>query len=473
MNARLSLRSSRRTFLTVAGSTAIASRLGFWDYAERLSAAVPPAVRRPRVRAVFVRPNTDRNWMGWPGAHYDPEFQQNQYTRILTEAAGRLGMELEITALPLHEPERVSEFLEGLVQSPPDGLVITAMNLKSWQQVHYLALNRPDIPTIVFSPLGTAFGEQIQPIQRVPHTFVAATQDAHWLAAGMRMLKTTAEMKSARLCIVGGNTSRDAPVQALGTTLHYVPLDRWPAEVRKVEESDQVRALADYYTREAVRIVEPRQAEILAAAKNYFVARNIMAAERCQGISVDCYRLLNERQIGCGMCLAWSRLLDEGIVAACEADSEAAVTMSLVIRLFDRPGFMQDPAPNTVSNTLVGSHCTCATKLAGFNQPHEPFELRNHAETETGVSLKVAWRPEQEITIVKFRAPDALAMTTGRVVGNIAEQDATGCRTAIEVRLDGVAPETVRGHHQLFVYGKLDAPLSAFAALAGLHVTRV
>ena len=473
MDTCLSLRSSRRTFLTVAGSTAIATRLGFWDYVERLSAAVPAAARRPRVRAVFVRPNIDRNWMGWPGAHYDPEFQQGQYTRLLTEAAERQGMQLHINPQPLYEPEAVTEFLEELAGTPPDGLVITAMNLKSWPQVHYLVQNRPDIPTIVFSPLGTAFGEQIQPIQQAPHTFVAATQDSHWLTAGMRMLKTTADMKAARLCIVAGNAARDVPVKSLGTTLHYVPLDRWPAEVRKVEESEQVRALADYYAREAVRIVEPRQAEILAAAKNYFVARHIMATERCQGISVDCYRLLNERQIGCGMCLAWSRLLDEGITAACEADANAAVTMSLVSRLFDRPGFMQDPAPNTVNNTLVGSHCTCATKLAGFNQPHEPFELRSHAETETGVSLKVAWKPEQEITIVKFRAPDALAVATGRVVSNIAERDATGCRTAIEVRLDGVDPTTVRDHHQLFVYGKLDAPLRAFAALAGLRVTQV
>lgn len=473
MDACLSLRSSRRTFLTVAGSTAIATRLGFWDYVEQLSAAAPSAVKRPRVRAVFVRPNTDRNWMGWPGAHYDPEFQQGQYTRLLTEAAERLGLELEINPLPLHEPDRVAEFLEALAQAPPDGLVITAMNVKSWQQVHYLVQHRPDIPTIVFSPLGTAFGEQIRPIQQTPHTFVAATQDAHWLATGMRMLKTAAEMKAARLCIVGGNAARDERIKSLGTTLHYVPLDRWAAEVRKVEESEQVRALADYYTREAVRIVEPRQADILAAAKNYFVARNIMNAERCQGISVDCYRLLNERQIGCGMCLAWSRLLDEGVVAACEADTEAAVTMLLVSRLFDRPGFMQDPAPNTVTGTLVGSHCTCATKLGGFKQPPEPFELRNHAETETGVSLKVVWKPEQEITIVKFRAPDALTMTTGRVVGNIAEKDSTGCRTAIEVRLDGVDPTTVRDHHQLFVYGKLDAPLTAFAALAGLRTTRV
>jgi len=464
---------SRRNFLTLTGASALAAKLGLLDFASSLCADAPKSTTRPRVRAVFVRPETDRYWMGWPGAAYDPEARQAEYTKILTAAAKSLGVRFEVNPVPVHEPESVEDLLAELEQSPPDGLIVTVMNVKSWARVHYLAKNRPDVPMIVFSPLGTGFAENARPIRGVPKTFVAATQDAEWLSTGMKMLKAIAEMKNARIAIIAGQAAKDVRLDAIGTTLHYLPLDRWPAEVRKVEESAESRAIADYYAREALRVVEPRQADILAAAKNYVVARNIMAAENCQGISVDCFPLVNERRVGCGMCLAWSRLLDEGIVAACEGDPDAAVSMMLTSLLFDRPGFMQDPAPNTVNNTLIGSHCTCATKLAGFDQPHEPFELRSHAESQTGVALKVVWRPEQEITILKFRAPATLALATGRVVGNVADKDSTGCRTAIEVRLDGADPADIQGSHQLFVYGNLDAPLKAFAQLAGLTVAPI
>ncbi len=463
----------RRNFLALAGGSALAARLGLFDFASSVCAGAPTPTRKPRVRAVFVRPETDRNWMGWPGAAYDPEARQAEYTKILTEAAKRLGVQFEVVPIPVYDPESVMELADDVAKSPLDGLVVVGMNVKSWPQVHYLVKNRGAVPTIVFSPLGTTFAEHLQPIRGVARTFVAATPDAQWLATGMKMLKTLAEMKQARICMFAGDAAKDVRLEAIGTTLHYLPLDRWPAEVRKADDSDEARAIADYYAREAAKVVEPRKADLLAAAKNYVVARKIMAAENCRGISVDCFRLVNERRIGCGMCLAWSRLLDEGFVAACEADPNAAVTMLLTSLLFDRPGFMQDPSPNTVSNTLIGSHCACATKLGGFGQGHEPFELRTHAESETGVALKVAWRPEQEITVVKFQAPNTLAVCAGRVVGNVAEKDSTGCRTAVEVRLDGVDPKAVKGGHQLFVYGRLEAPLCAFADLAGWKVTSI
>jgi hypothetical protein len=142
--------------------------------------------------------------------------------------------------------------------------------------------------------------------------------------------------------------------------------------------------------------------------------------------------------------------------------------------LLGRPGFMQDPAPNTLRNTLIGSHCTCATRLDGFDKPHAPFVLRSQAESASGVALQVLWRPGQEITIMKFLAPDKIVLGTGRVVENVAGAAATACRTSVEVKLDGLADaRNVKDNHQLFLCGKWDEPLSAFAELAGLKAAPI
>ncbi len=465
---------SRRALLGVAGASALSLKTGLLDFASSLFAGEGPGAARPRVQVVFVRPEGDRFWMSWPGASYDVEARQAEYTKTLVEAARKLGVDLEVRPLPLDDPDAVAAFTEQAAKSPPDGLFIAAMHLKSWPKVEHLIRHRGSAPAVVFSPLGTALAKQIRSVRGVPKTFVAATQDPQWPAFGLRMLKTAFDMKHARLCIVAGKATEERTVKTLGTTLRYVPLERWIEEVVKADTTEEMQAIAAYYAKEARKIVEPRREDVLSAAKNYVVARRIMAAERCQGISVDCFPLLNERRVACGMCLAWSRLADEGLVGACEGDSDAAISMLLSASLLGQPGFLQDPVPNTPRNTLIGSHCTCPTRLDGFDRPHAPFLLRSQAESASGVAIQVLWRPGQEITIMKFQAPESLVLGTGRVVENVEGGASTACRTAVEVKIDGLDDaRNVKTDHQLFIAGKRDEPIRAYAELAGLKLAPV
>jgi hypothetical protein len=231
-----------------------------------------------------------------------------------------------------------------------------------------------------------------------------------------------------------------------------------------------MRAIADYYTREAKMIVEPKPDDVLNAAKAYVVAKHLMAAEKCQGISVDCLPLVRDLKIPCPPCIAWLRLNDEGSVGCCEADWNSAISLRLISLLFDRPGFMQDPAPNTVKNTLMGAHCSCPTKLDGFDKPPAQFILRNHSESCIGVSPQVLWRKDQKVTVTEFEGPGKIIVGTGKVLRNIDTPPAGGCRTSVELEMDDM-PDVcdTAGFHQLFVYGDLELPLRAYCQLAGIE----
>ncbi len=87
-----------------------------------------------------------------------------------------------------------------------------------------------------------------------------------------------------------------------------------------------------------------------------------MAAENCQGISLNCLGLIGSRRIPCPPCMAWLQLNDEGSVGCCECDWNAAISLRLCRLLTGRPGFMQDPCPNTVNGTLMGAHCSSPTQ---------------------------------------------------------------------------------------------------------------
>lgn len=465
----------RRAFLKRigAGASALAVRTGLFDVAASLFAAESKPAGGPRVRVVFLRPRSREGyWMGWPGQAFDPQAMQASYVKELTEGAVQLGVRLELSPEPLEDAAAVSSFLSQLQPSPPDGIIANLMHMDWWEHASNLLKNKGEIPAILFAPMGMSFAWHIREVRGIPRTFVASTQEVGWLRQALRMFRAMWQLRRTRICMIAGNSSRDYAIPNLGTVVHCIPRQTWPQEFQQAETTEEMRALADYYTREARKIVEPKPEDVLNAAKGYVLARRIMAAESCQAITMDCLGLVAARQIPCPPCVAWSRLLDEGGAAACEGDVIAAVGQLLCALLVRRPGFMQDPVPNTVRNTIMAAHCTCPTKLDGLDQPHEPFSLRSHAESALGCVPQVLWRVGQEITIVKLVGTDSMVVGGGRVVGNVDTPPSGGCRTCVEVTVDGLADaRDIQGYHQLLLYGNLCHQFRAYAQLAGIKVS--
>jgi hypothetical protein len=338
-----------------------------------------------------------------------------------------------------------------------------AMCLFRWKYVDQIVQNRGNVPAVVYSNM-SGFTQHFQNARKAPNTFLAATQDVGWLATAVRMFHAIWRMKHTRILVVA-RAGQDATVEGLGTVFHPIPKSRFVEEFEKVPVTDEVRAMAESYAKSAEKIVEPTKEDIVEAAKNYLVCRRLMETEKCHGISIACLGWRNP------VCLAFSRLLDEGIVAGCEADRDAALSMLLAQLLLGRPGFIQDPSPNTVNNTLIGAHCTSPTRLEGPQSAYRaPFVLRNY-HTRTGVSPQVLWPVGKEVTVMEFAGPKAIIVGEGRVVSNIPQPPSGCCRTAVEVELFG-AKDTLdaKGFHQLFILGKHKRTIQAYGKLANVDV---
>jgi len=472
------MRMRRRTFLGAASTSALVAALemaGCGMLAPRPAAAqgrLPGP--GPTVRAVFIRPKDEKFWMGWPGASYDIAGHQKMYTETLQAAADSLGVKLEVAA-PIYDAAGVTAFLEGLKANPPQGILVTIMHLNRWGDVNRIVDERGTVPMVVFTPMGTTFTGQLQKASHAPGVFVGSTQDVDWLTVGLRMHRTVWDMKQTRIVIAAGEKTEDKVMEPTGTTLHYVPRERFVEELAKVQQCAEAKAVAEYYTREARKIVEPSKDDILNAAENYVACKNLMEAEKCQGISMDCLGLVTNRKIPCPPCIAFSRLLDEGFPGVCEADVNAALSHLLVLRLCERPGFQQDPVPNTVNNTFMGAHCTCATRLDGFDKPHEPIILRSHSESSIGVSPQVIWRLGQKVTVMGFQGGGkSMLIGTGKVVANIDTPPSGGCRTSVELAMDDIPDcRDIKGFHQLFIYGDHSVILKGYCQLAGIQAVHI
>lgn len=480
---------ARRDFLATVGLTALGASLGAIESA---LGAPPGSSAKPRVRAAFVRQKKDRYFMGWPGAAYDVKARQAEYTRILVNAAKMLDVDLELSQEPITELGQIDSLLSECAQKPPDGVILISMCLNtSWDKILPFAVKRPSaLPVIIYSPKGTSFLDNVQNVverTKGTKTFLASTSDTDFLEWAVRMLHTYARIKRTRICVVQGQKPNDMVLERLGSTLRYVHFHRFTEEYNKVAVNDEVRAMADLYSSKAQKTVEPSADDMLNAAKMYVVCRRIMEAEGCDGIAVDCLPHVQGRTTP-PPCLSFCRLNDEGRIAACQADWPAAISLRLVWLLLNRPGFMQNNCVDTVRNTLMGSHCTCPLRLEGPESTPAPFILRSHAESDLGVAPQVLWPVGKEVTIMKFSdaawwaAPknpsscaSSILLGTGKVVRNIDNPPSGGCRTSLEVRVDGI--DDVRKmkylHHQLIILGDHKERLRAYCEVAGIDVQTV
>jgi len=448
---------SRRRFLAGAAAAAAASEMGLFEFASSLFAAEPKPAGKPVINVAYVRPPKAPD-VSWPGGNCDIPAQQALFTKTLRAAAEKLDVDLRVRDEPLHGGG-VGAYLEHLKKTPPDGQIIVAMELFGWGPVQQVVKERGAVPTIVYSNL-SGFTGNLQLGRGDTGVLMAATQSAEWLEMAVRMLNAIWRLKHARILTTG----RGSSTHELGATI--VPCKvNWQDEIRKAGETEESKAIGEFYARSARKIVEPTKADILEAARQYGVLRRLMAEHDCQGITLA----------GCLItkppCLAVSKMRDEGIVATCEGCSYASLGELVSFLLFNRPTFIQDPSPNTINNTLIGAHCTSPTKLEGCDKDYRaPYMIRNY-HSRQGVSMQVLWPEGKDVTIIQFGWPKkTLMIGTGKVVSNIAQPPSGCCRTAVEMTVDGCEDtRDVKGFHQLFILGNLARPLRQFCKLAGIR----
>jgi hypothetical protein len=462
---------TRRKFLRAAGMTAVGLPIVFAlneSFAVELSGLERQRAKpKPFVRAVFVRLPTPW-WMGWPGAAYPVERREREISAELRRIANEVGVDLVIEPKFIATAEETNRFIERLKTDPPDALLVVLHHIYLWNLVE--ALVGSGVKTIIYAPVGTAFIGPMHAFANRPKVWYVSSTDLTGVKQALKAIKAGRLMRDSRMAVIWGDKEERARVEPLGTEIVTVPVKRYVEEFNKVSPDDKrVRALAEMYRKMARKIVEPKEQDIIHAARTYFAHRNIMAAYDADAVATDCLPLVANKQAP-PPCLAFTHLRDEGFPAGCEADRDATLTLMLTQYLLDRPGFMGNPVPDTVRHVLITAHCTCPLKLGGFASKPAPFILRSHAESNTGVSMQVLWEVGKRATVTRFLGPNNLMAGAGTIVENLNTPPWGGCRTSVAVKLDD-APDIrkLRGfHHQVLVLGDHVELLRCFAQLHGV-----
>ena len=185
--------------------------------------------------------------------------------------------------------------------------------------------------------------------------------------------------------------------------------------------------------------------------KIYEALKALVEKYQLQGFTLRCFDLLTTiRDTGC---MALAQLNAEGIVAGCEGDVPAMLSMKIIQALTGVSGFQANPATiDPEKGEMLFAHCTIPLNMV------ERYELDTHFESGIGVGIR-GYMKEGPVTIFKVAGDlSRYFIAEGTLVRNQAKPDL--CRTQQVIELDDKGQTRYFltqpiGNHHIIVPGHL------------------
>jgi len=252
------------------------------------------------------------------------------------------------------------------------------------------------------------------------------------------------------LCRVHGG--REAIKEKLGIELEYVKSEDAIRKWENVNE-ERVKPIVEKWMKEAEKIVEPEEKDIIAVAKLYIVMKDLLKEKNAQAITMA----YGENPLPVP-CFAYTNFRDEGIPSACEADIISLLSMVILNYIAAKPCFMGNTFYDTTDETLIISHCVCPRKMEGYDANAAPYTLRRYHREKFAGSLTafVKMKTGQEVTICRLSGDlKTMLIAKGIVIDCVEMDDDTYCRVKAKVKIKNPKEfiHKTSGNHHVMVYG--------------------
>lgn len=421
-----------------------------------------------RIREVILRLKPPY-WLGWPGTSYDLEGHRKEYEAAFGEMAKSTNVTLEMDPTPIEAQENVAAWVAKAKADQVDAVLVHLQEIHCWPWI--TPIIDAGIPLVVWAPIGMAFTQHVRRVSRLPKVHVISSLDTRAIEQAFRMIRAKRQFEETRLLVVKGKERKEAVLERLGTKVRYIPRDNLHELFNRMPLTDEARQIAKTMVANAEKVIEPTEEDMFNAARAFLTAKRICRDEEANAMTSDCLGMVSSRVVPTPPCMAVSMFQDGGVTYGCEADVFGAMSLMLSSYLFDKPGFMNDPVPETVENLLLAAHCVCGTRIDGFDKPQERHRLRSHSESDLGVAMQVLWKEGRPCTLVRFSNPNELILDTGVVVGNQDTPPAGGCRTDVKIKMDRVEDSRdVLGFHQVVFAGNHRRDVESFCQMWGIKV---
>jgi hypothetical protein len=279
------------------------------------------------------------------------------------------------------------------------------------------------------------------------------------------------------------NLTADLIYERTGVKVQFRSLEELEELLKGVDDA-RARSEMERWKKEAAEIVRVPDQAILDACKLYTYLRSLIDKEGLSAVSMDCLRFT----MGMGMsstlpipCLAFARLRDEGITAACEADICGMLSSMLLEQISRKPSFMANVvAVDLKKSYYVFSHCVSPLKLDGLEAKPMRYRLHDYHNMGKGVVPEVEFPIGKEVVSGGFSKDlKSFTLWPGRIQSQVNDTEKTSaggfglntCANTIDIKIKdaGRFLQNIIGIHHVMVTGNYMKAVEE--ALDGMNVT--
>ncbi len=497
---------SRRGFLAGCGACAVGS-----GGLAGLLTAQEAAPAKPRIRLVFTHPPS--NQPHWPYINFDHEGRKKELTEKLVQACP----DVEFVPVTVKNTKEAGDVVRAA--DPVDGYLVYMTGI--WTQAPRVIAGTK-LPTLFVDDLYGGSGEfliEYSAARRVNRPTVGVSssrfEDVAAAARCFGMLKkpgvTAADFAAACLAKVRGAYKApgdlfappDAvPVPDMAASLEKIRSSKMLVvsrykevarlavnhlgyeeirvpfgelnELHQKADRDEAARWAKKWIGGAEKMIEPNEAEVENSARMYLAMGGLMKKYGAQAITINCLGGFYGGDLKAYPCLGFCQFNDDGLVGACEADTQSTGTMLVMTALTGRPGYISDPVIDTSQNRIIYAHCVAPTKVFGPSGASSPYHIRSHAEDGKGATLRSLMPLGRMTTTLEISSKKKrILVHQARTAENVDEPRACRSKLAAEVigDIDKLMTQWDQwGWHRVTYYGDLKPHVRALAGAVGFAV---
>jgi hypothetical protein len=279
------------------------------------------------------------------------------------------------------------------------------------------------------------------------------------------------------------NLSTDMVYQRTGVKVQFRSLEELEELFKDVDEARAKREM-ERWKMEATEVIRVPDKAILDACRLYILLRSLVDKEKLSAVSIDCLSFT----MGMAMdsilpipCLAFARLRDEGITAACEADVCGMLSSMVLETISRKPSFMANViSVNLQKSNYVFSHCVSPLKLDGLNAAPMRYRLHDYHNMGRGVVPEVEFPIGKEVIAGAFsKNLKNFTLWPGRIQSQVKETEKTSasggfglnaCANTMEVKIKDADHflQHIESIHHVMITGNYIKEIGG--ALAGMNV---
>lgn len=225
--------------------------------------------------------------------------------------------------------------------------------------------------------------------------------------------------------LISSGCDREKVWERMGIEIVDLPIERLIANFEKTEvDPAAVAPLLEVPCQEGTE--EKVRAALPDAERIYRALKMLVEEEHLSGLTLRCFELLST--LGNTGCLALARLNAEGVVATCEGDIPAMLTMVLARAVTGQSGFQCNPSHmDPVTREMTLAHCTLPLNMA------KSYNFDTHFESGIGVGIH-GELPTGPVTLFKLSGQlDRAFLERADLVRNAYSSNL--CRTQVNIRL--------------------------------------